>query len=444
MFQHSDQWFPTKSTVTEVDSEQDLVLAARQGNVQQVKQLLNCGVSVNAVDEFGMTSLMLFAAQGLSDGVRLLLDHPACLVNKRTSSMVVALHFAAEKGHVDCVELLLRHGAVVNVSDDWGETPLIKAAGGGSSGEPGYIAVLSLLLNNGARTDMIDLHGRDALVHAARSGSTQGVRVLLEHGANPNHGSRALALHEAAAFGHVGCVEALLEAGARPNLRNLHGHLPLELATHMDHSAVVECLLHRTGWTTETRDSALAMAVASNAVSCLMVLLRHGANPDVMDSTGVPALHLAVETNNADAVRLLLRYNATVNRRLYHTFTVHNAEVRSVCTLLGLDYVTPLMLATIRGRGSLIRMLIDAGAAVGVILRMLRDLNVLRQLTALTANTELVAWLSERCAMPSSLQQLSVLAVRARFPSECIDTIYKLPLPRPLLDFVAFADLTVE
>jgi len=74
-----------------VQNEQELVLAARQGNIGMVKQLIDTGVSVNAVDEFGMTPLMLLAAQGLNDGVQLLLDHSACLVNKRTSSMMVSL-----------------------------------------------------------------------------------------------------------------------------------------------------------------------------------------------------------------------------------------------------------------------------------------------------------------------------------------------------------------
>lgn len=68
------------------------MLAARRGDISMVQQLINAGVSVNAVDEFGMTPLMLLAAQGLDEGVQLLLDHPACLVNKRTSSMMVSFY----------------------------------------------------------------------------------------------------------------------------------------------------------------------------------------------------------------------------------------------------------------------------------------------------------------------------------------------------------------
>jgi len=74
-----------------VQNEQELVLAARQANIGMMKQLIDSGVSVNAVDEFGVTPLMLLAAQGLDEGLQLLLDHPACLVNKRTSSMAVSL-----------------------------------------------------------------------------------------------------------------------------------------------------------------------------------------------------------------------------------------------------------------------------------------------------------------------------------------------------------------
>jgi len=168
----------------------------------------------------------------------------------------------------------LEHGAVTNVSDDWGETPLIKAAGGDFLEESHRVSVVTLLLNNGARTEMIDLHGRDALVHAARCGAANTVRVLLRHGANPNQGSRALALHEAAAFGHVGCVEALIDAGARVNLRNLHGHQPLELATQMDHADVVTCLLTRAKPSSDSLDLALNTSVACNAVACLDVILR--------------------------------------------------------------------------------------------------------------------------------------------------------------------------
>jgi len=62
-------------------------------------------------------------------------------------------------------------------------------------------------------------------------------------------------------------------------------------------------------------------------------------------------------------------------------------------------------------------------------------------LTASTADVELVGWLSECCHTPQSLKLLSTLAIRACFSSENITQIYDLPLLHSLLDFVAFASL---
>jgi len=357
----------------------------------------------------------------------------------------VALHFAAEKGNVGCVKRLLEHKAVVNVSDDWGETPLIKAAAacGECADNCRHVDVISLLLNNDAKTDMIDLHGCDALIHASRSGSRDAVCVLLKHGANPNHGARALALHEAATFGHVGCVEALLVAGAHLHMRNLHGYQPLELATQMHHARVVECLLRFIGPTAgDAGDSAVVVAVISNAVGCLSVLLQHGANPDMVDTGGVPVLHVAVELNHSHVVRLLLKYNATINRRLYPTYArQHTGDLSDLCTVMSVDYLTPLMLAVLRDRTSLLAALVAAGASLNGVLRILANPTIRQRLSALTTDSELERWLVERCNTPLTLQLQAALAIRARFSSENICRIYDLPLPRPLLDFVAFSSL---
>lgn len=333
----------------------------------------------------------------------------------------------------------------MNVSDDWGETPLIKAAAAGDECADNcrHVDVISQLLNNGAKTDMIDLHGCDALIHASRSGSADAVRVLLKHGANPNHGARALSLHEAATFGHVRCVEALLAAGARPHMRNLHGYQPLELATHMDHADVVECLLRFVGPKIgDAGDSAVVMAVASNAAACLSVLLQHGASPDMVDTAGVPVLHVAVELNHSRILRLLLKYNATVNRRLYPTYSrQHTGDLHDLCKSVSLDYLTAVTLAVLLDRTSMLAPLITAGASLSGIPRILANPVARQRLTSLAADSDLERWLIECCTMPQSLQLQSALAIRARFAPENIGRIYYLPLPRPLQDFVAFASL---
>ena len=51
-------------------------------------------------------------------------------VQLKTSDGRSALHVAASSGHLESAELLLRHGAQMNVKDQLGDTPLHKAAKG--------------------------------------------------------------------------------------------------------------------------------------------------------------------------------------------------------------------------------------------------------------------------------------------------------------------------
>ena len=67
--------------------------AAKEGNVEAVKQHLAAGSDVNAGFVFGMTPL----------------------------------HIAASEGHKEIVELLIAKGADVNAKDDGGSTPLAVA-----------------------------------------------------------------------------------------------------------------------------------------------------------------------------------------------------------------------------------------------------------------------------------------------------------------------------
>jgi len=162
----------------------------------------------------------------------------------------------------------------------------------------------------------------------------------------------------------------------------------------------------------------------------------------MVDTAGVPVLHVAVELNHSRVVRLLLKYNATVNRRLYPTYSrQHTGDLHDMCTAVSLDYVTPLMLAVLRDRTSLLAPLVTAGASLNGVLRILANPAARQRLTVLTADTELERWLIECCRTPLTLQLQSALAIRARFSSENICRIYDLPLPRPLLDFVAFTSL---
>ena len=85
-----------------------------------------------------------------------------------------------------------------------------------------------------------------ALTGAVASGSAAIVKLLLMHGADPNHvyeGGQFSPLLAAAAEGKVGIVDLLVRHGAHVNLKGKDGKSPLGLAREKGHAAVVEMLV---------------------------------------------------------------------------------------------------------------------------------------------------------------------------------------------------------
>ena len=90
----------------------------------------------------------LLAAAGCGDlnEVGLILrNYPNMDINCGDRCKSSALHYAAEKGHIDVVSLLIKKGAIVNVRNMWEKTPLHSAS------NHGHLEIVKLLIDNGAR-----------------------------------------------------------------------------------------------------------------------------------------------------------------------------------------------------------------------------------------------------------------------------------------------------
>jgi hypothetical protein len=126
------------------------------------------------------------------------------------------------------------------------------------------------------------------------------------------------ALHLAAANGHARCVELLLQRGAEAAATTRHGATPLMLAAWQGHTSVLECLLERTGGRGvdaacsapshghRSGPTALMLAAASVAgrdasAACVQVLLAAGANPHLLCTGRLGALHVAAASHHAEA-----------------------------------------------------------------------------------------------------------------------------------------------
>ena len=113
--------------------------ALQRGDVEVMRQLLDEGADVNALDRHGQTSLMIAARDGRVDIVRLLIDRGADM-NRTAKYHLTALMLAVIAGHEPVVAALIAAGA------DLTQT---------GSGAPGFAGMTA--------RDLADAAGRPAI-----------------------------------------------------------------------------------------------------------------------------------------------------------------------------------------------------------------------------------------------------------------------------------------
>lgn len=192
--------------------------------VEQIRTQLALGDDPNAVNKDGQPSLMLAIQEGAWKVYDLLVRHRQIDVNavnghdetplmylavigetKRAADLIAKgakvnrlgwtpLHYAASKGHLETVKLLLSHKALVNAPSPDGTSPLMMAAYAGSED------VVRVLLAAGADVTARNLRGEDAALWARRKNHNQlaaklddlSDRVLKSRAARAASGSQAL------------------------------------------------------------------------------------------------------------------------------------------------------------------------------------------------------------------------------------------------------------
>lgn len=133
-----------------------LLDAAKDGNLDQVKSLIEQGADIEAKTDNGSTPLHWAAASGHTDVANLLLEKGADIEAKDRGGWT-PLHWAAANGQTDIANLLLEKGADIDAKTNDGKTPLHLAA------YKGHTAVAEMLIEKGADLDTKDCKGRTPL-----------------------------------------------------------------------------------------------------------------------------------------------------------------------------------------------------------------------------------------------------------------------------------------
>ncbi|XP_053328980.1 ankyrin repeat and SOCS box protein 12-like isoform X2 [Spea bombifrons] len=135
---------------------------------------------------------------------------------------VTPLHLAASRGSMECLEILLSHGADVDSLDVKAQTPLFSAV------SAGHFNCVKVLLKAGANPRGSLYNNSSPVLMAARDGRTNILRELMDYGAPANVRSKKTILHctnaafigplyISALYGHLECFKTLLLYGANPD-----------------------------------------------------------------------------------------------------------------------------------------------------------------------------------------------------------------------------------
>ncbi|KAF9891903.1 hypothetical protein FE257_002866 [Aspergillus nanangensis] len=211
----------------------------------------------------------------------------------------------------------------------------------------GHDNIVKLLLDHGADPNR-------GILTAAPKGHDNIVKLLLEHGADPNSGISAAALK-----GRDNIVKLLLDHGADPN----RGILTAALKGHDN---TVKYML-KIG---ARRNSQILTVALDQHDTIVKLLLEHGADPNGPPGDRFLPLQNAVDNNHQDIVKLLLESGADPTGVSLYRAARHGREymvkllLEKGCNPNSRSEELPLVAATHHGHIGIMKTLLEYGANI--------------------------------------------------------------------------------
>ncbi len=284
-----------------------------KGKFSAAEILIEKEANPNIKNSDGKTPLHLCVDDSIVDAkkcIKLLIEHGAD-VNATDTNGDTPLHFAISNcdyfierahnvgmgylidEHLKAVEILIEHGADINIKNKKGLTPFsnIKtpeilglfnkysdALDLHTASSVGMYDKVIELLNSGSDVNLIDGEGKTPLYRAIDNQQSSVVKALLDHGADPNIGEERPPIYLATEKRQISMIKALLEHGANPNIQ----------------------VQQPMGWTP------LHFAAWENLGEIALILVEHGADRLIREAARkMTPLEVAYERRSSAVINIL-------------------------------------------------------------------------------------------------------------------------------------------
>ena len=284
---YTDDTTELKAILSEEDAREFLSAASSFPYLTRntVKVLLDAGI-----DENDKNVMFHIAAQeGHVDILEILLKRGGCDVDRPDSEGATAMHCVFyepddymsvdRNDRIEVVKFLIDMGAKSNCKDkpdEW--TPLHYAARGG------FADVATVLIKNaGADVKAVSTYNRTPLHIAAEEGNIEVARVLLENRADVNAEGmgKLTAFHLACIQGNCDLAMLLVNHGADVNAANLEKSTGLHMACRTESIELVRYLLEQNDLDVTSKRSALSEAQECGNLDIAQLLIDNGAQTEL-------------------------------------------------------------------------------------------------------------------------------------------------------------------
>lgn len=297
-----------------MSKQEEIRDACSKGKIGKVRRLIKRtifrkGVDVNSKNSYGDTPLLVAAIYGHFHIIELLIKHGANLNIQRNYDRMTPLMCAAEKGYFDIIKVLIENGAKINMVDNKGNTALYYTI------ESKNIRIFELLFSLGAYEGLYEKSKISLIIHIFYKNFIEGAKFILskwEFLKNDNAFKEEL-ISRTVEDGNFELTEMLIKYQTNVNTKDKDGRSILKIAVLKGHAKIVE------------------------------LLISNGVDINIQDTIEYTPLHWAIKTEKLEIAKLLINAGAELNTTNF-------------------EKETPLLTAWKKSLLEIIKLLINKGA----------------------------------------------------------------------------------